>query len=411
MDSDQQTFLFEANKKLGIKDDINILKNKNIIFVYSSAKCGSTSLVSSLRLSCFEQFTVVHLHNDTMLKIMYKIHNVTIKDIIEFNRSLNKNVYVFDIFREPIEHKMSLYFEILDTFHFNVNTTDIKTLTLEKIIKRFNDVFPHIVYLDYFESVYEFQTPPLIVPFDFEKGYIHYKDSNGINYIKLRLRDADTKWSTILSQLFRNNIWVVKDNVMASSAKRPLYKFYEQFKKSYRLPMNFFEELKSSSSSVLDSYLSPEEKEAYFQKWEISSLATEFKAFTDEQYRLYVEISRENKHISQCHLNHYIDNGCECATCWERRKELRQKLLKPLPLQHQPQQLQHQPQQLQHPQHQPQQLQHQPQQLHPQHHLQLQLPQHQPQLQSKSLKQINQTQQQTFEQPPEPKRKLALSFL
>lgn len=320
-----ENILFEANKKLGIKEDLNIPKNRNLIFVYSSAKCGSTSLVSSLRLSCFEQYTVIHLHNDTMLKIMYKIHDVTIQEIIEFNRSLNKTIYVFDIFREPIEHKMSLYFEILDTFHFNVNgnnSDDLKTLTLEKIVKRFNLLFPHIVYLDYFESVYKFQAEIEEKPvFDFEKGYMHFEDSNGVNYIKLRLRDANTKWSSILSQLLKNNIWVVKDNI-TSASKRPMHKFYEQFKKTYKLPINYFKELADMPLTYLDAA----EKQQYLDKWLEFSDPTTTEPFTDEQYRLYVEISKENKHISQCHLNHYLDNGCDCKSCCEKRNQMRQSL-------------------------------------------------------------------------------------
>lgn len=321
--------LIAANEKLGIREEMNIPKNRNLIFVYTSAKSGSTSLVSSLRLSCFEFCTVIHLHNDTMLKIMYQINNLTIQDIIEFNASLGKRVYVFDIFRHPVEHKLSLYFEILDTFHFNVNSMDIKNLTLDKIVTRFNKLYPHILCPDYVESVYKFQDTNLFdKPFDYDTGFLHLVDSNGVNYIKLRLMDSETKWAKILSTILKNNVWIVKDNV-TSMSKRPMHKYYDQFKSDYKLPTNYFEELKQNP--VLDKYLSPSEKEEYLAKWNKLVSDTAFQPFTDEQYNLYIEISRENKHITQCQFNHYLDNGCDCSQCSQRRANMRNTLKKGVP--------------------------------------------------------------------------------
>ena len=84
---------------------------KDVIFVYCAPKVGSTTLVTSLRLYLSERFVVIHVHNEAMLKVLYKIDNVTIQDIIEFNsKVLKKNVIVFDIFRHQIEHKMSIFF-------------------------------------------------------------------------------------------------------------------------------------------------------------------------------------------------------------------------------------------------------------------------------------------------------------
>ena len=40
----------EVNKKFNLGDDLNIEKNRNLIFIYCPPKVGSTSLVSSIRL-------------------------------------------------------------------------------------------------------------------------------------------------------------------------------------------------------------------------------------------------------------------------------------------------------------------------------------------------------------------------
>ena len=100
-----------ANECLGICDDLNIEKNRNIVFIYSPPKVGSTTLVSSIRLSAAHKFTVHHIHNEIMLKVLYNITNITVLEIIKYNKFLGKRVYVFDIFRSPIEQKMSSYFE------------------------------------------------------------------------------------------------------------------------------------------------------------------------------------------------------------------------------------------------------------------------------------------------------------
>ena len=106
-----------ANQCLGICDDLSVEKNRNIVFIYSPPKVGSTTLVSSIRLSAANKFTVLHIHNEIMLKVLYNITNITVVEIIRYNKFLGKTVFVFDIFRSPIEQKMSSFFEnIIDLY-------------------------------------------------------------------------------------------------------------------------------------------------------------------------------------------------------------------------------------------------------------------------------------------------------
>ena len=125
--------LQETNKKLNIYDDLSIDKNKNIIFVYCPPKVGSTTLITSIRISAFNKFTVLHIHNELMLKVLCNIDNIKIIDIIEYNKNLGKNVYVFDIYRSPIEQKISQYFEKLSIYHFNNSPQSINNYNVNKI--------------------------------------------------------------------------------------------------------------------------------------------------------------------------------------------------------------------------------------------------------------------------------------
>ena len=157
--------LRRANERLLIKDNSNEEKDRNLIFIYCPPKVGSTSLVSSLRLFACEKYTVLHIHNEEMLKKLYDI-DVSINDLIQYNSSLGKNIYVIDIYRVPIEQKISVFFEKLEKIHFNNVVEKIETYPIEKLIHRFNMIMPHLVNHDYYQNQYGISYPQT---FDFEK--------------------------------------------------------------------------------------------------------------------------------------------------------------------------------------------------------------------------------------------------
>ena len=132
--------LKSANKRLLIDDNSNKERQQNIVFVYCPPKVGSTSLVSSIRLFANDKYNVIHLHNESILKILYNI-DVSIIDLIKYNGILGKNIYVFDVYRHPIENKISVFFEKLEKFHFNSSVDIIEKFPIEKIIASFNNLF------------------------------------------------------------------------------------------------------------------------------------------------------------------------------------------------------------------------------------------------------------------------------
>ena len=54
--------------------------NQNIVFIYTPPKVGSTTLVTSLRISASFKLTVIHIHDEAMLSVLTNINNVTIID-------------------------------------------------------------------------------------------------------------------------------------------------------------------------------------------------------------------------------------------------------------------------------------------------------------------------------------------
>jgi hypothetical protein len=303
--------LDNANSALGISNDFTLEKNKNLIFVFTSQKVGSTSLVSSFRLNGAGKFTVIHIHNELMLKVLYGITEVSVMDIIEYNKMLGKNVYVFDIFRSPIEQKISIFFENINTYHFNAPIDVIKEYDIERIIKRFNELFPHIQTNDHFRNKYKLRNIP--EKFDtIDKKLVIVQ--NGITFVKLRLKDS-SEWTRILNNIFGYNIYIVNDY---ETDKKDVNEIYMRFKKNYRLPINYYNNFLKDNKN-LNYYYSTDELTEYLQLWSNKLDQRPFKCFSEDEYKLYSNITRDNQYMSEIHHEHYIDLGCLCNACCRQR--------------------------------------------------------------------------------------------
>jgi hypothetical protein len=314
-DEGKTRLLKEANEKILIHEDMGVERNRNLIFVYVPPKVGSTSLVSSIRLYASHKFTVLHVHNEIMLKVLYDIQGVTVNEMIEYNKFLGKTVYVIDIYRSPVEQKMSAFFETISSFHFNSPIENLKTYKIDKLIRRFNCVFPHIANNDYYREKYELGE---ILPFDFNQKYILQRKGE-ISYIKLRLKDS-SEWGRILSGLLNIEIQVVKDY---ETENKPIKDVYNAFKSQYRLPFNLLETIKNNES--LKNYYSEEERTQYINGWE-NQTCQDCRVYSTEEFTLYNEISVENQYMSDTHTEHYIDLGCTCLACSSKRRKFLEKI-------------------------------------------------------------------------------------
>ena len=318
-DETRKNELKEVNTRIGIKDDLNIEKNKTLIFVYCPPKVGSTTIVSSLRLSASNKITVIHLHNDVMLKVLFNITNTTVNEMIHFNKFLGKKVYVIDIYRTPIEHKMSSFFENIDTFHFNTSIENLKTYSIERAIKRFNYLFPHLVTGDYYRETYHIPTEQH-QSFDFENKYLLTED-NGITYVKLRLQDSH-EWRDIFKKILQMDIYIVSD-YETDNKNTNVKEVYKHFKTNYKIPKNFIDSIKNSPQFLF--YNDINERNEYLKTWEEKSKTEEFIPFDTEEYDFYNKISIDNQYMNEIQDQHYIDCGCSCIACDRKRKILLEK--------------------------------------------------------------------------------------
>jgi len=314
MNDDNRILLIkEFNDAIFRNDSI---KNKNtFVFIYTPPKVGSTTLVTSLRISYARGLNVIHIHDETMLSIITgikNIHNITINELINYNSSIGKLVYVIDVYRNPIERKISEYFELLSAYHFNTTDNNIGNYKLELLIKRFNSLFPFLGRDDYFFEKYNIDVPE---KFDFDNKYL-LVEKNNAKYIKLRLCDSN-EWNRILSNILNIDIVIVSDYQTENKNIRDIYK---NFNDQYKIPYNLFDTIKNCK--YFNYYNSEIEKENYINKWNSKLESTNFEPFTLEKYNFYKEISNENQCYNIIQRDHYLDHGCICNSCCYKRRDL-----------------------------------------------------------------------------------------
>ena len=283
----------------------------NYIFVYTPPKVGSTTLVTSLRISLGKSYNTIHIHDETMLSVLTGINNVKINDIIRFLSDQGKNIYVIDVYRTPIERKMSEFFEKISPYHFNNSAENISKYSIKRISDRFNKLFPHIENGDHYFDKYDIPEP---IPFDFENKYT-IQVINNIRYIKLRLCDS-IFWSNILSNIFQTDIVIVNDY---KTEDKCIGSLYNTFKSEYKIPINYIELIKNDK--YFNFYYNELERNKYLNNL-YSKTTIEFIPYTNYEFNFYINLCLENQYINDIETDHYIDNGCFCAHCSHKRKEI-----------------------------------------------------------------------------------------
>lgn len=284
----------------------------NYIFIYSPPKVGSTTLVTSLRVSLNKSYNIIHIHDETMLCVLTGINDVKINDIISYLSKNGKNVYVIDVYRSPIERKMSEYFEKLSPHHFNNTDENISNYySIKRISDRFNKIFPYIEKEDHYFDKYDILEP---IQFDFENKYT-VQVVNNIKYIKLRLCDS-TLWASILSTIFNIDIIIIDDY---KTENKPLGDLYNTFKNEYKIPSNYIELIKNDK--YFNFYYDENERIHYLNFWS-AKLCEPFIPYNESEFKFYMNLCLENQFINDIQIDHYIDNGCFCKLCTDKRRDI-----------------------------------------------------------------------------------------
>jgi hypothetical protein len=288
------------------------IQQKNLVFIYTPPKVGSTCLVTSIRLSASNKFCVLHLHDEVMLNFLVDgVSGVTVNEIIMYNHHIGKNVYVIDVYRTPIERKFSEFFEKISVYHFNNTENNINNYELERITNRFNNVFPYLSLGDHYADKFGINVLP------FEEGQLYdLQVVNGISYIKLRIKDS-SKWGKILTKLLQTEITIIWDY---ETKDKDIGATYKKFKDAYILPANFFNMIENDK--YLSLYYPKAERNEYLEMWRKKSSTNLFDHYSQIEYNFYVNLYMENQFYNDFQLEHYVDCGCLCSNCSTKRNEL-----------------------------------------------------------------------------------------
>jgi len=292
----------------------------NYIFIYTPPKVGSTTLVTSLRVSLGKTYNIIHIHDDVMLNVLTGL-NVRVNEIIEYIASIGKNIFVVDIYRPSIERKISEYFEKLSPYHFNNTEGNISNYNINRIINRFNKIYPYLALEEHYFDKYDIEEH---ISFNFDKKYT-LQLLNGIKYVKLRLMDSQ-HWPSILSQILQTNIVLINDY---QTKDKGIGDLYNRFKQEYKLPINYYDDFKNDK--YFNFYYSEEERSHYLESW-VNKLDGIFESYTKAEYEFYMNICLENQFYNDIQFDHYIDNGCFCNGCTEKRRDTYFKALKGEPI-------------------------------------------------------------------------------
>lgn len=293
---------------------------RDIVILYCPEKVGSTSIVTSIRISASNKYMVFHSHDNKIADLLNdKVNSINISDLLLNNSVVNpltgqcRKIYIIDIFRTQLERKMSFFFQHISDIHFNNSEQNISAYPLDKIVKRFNDVFVHMSNVDYYNEKYDVEHK--INTFDFENKYV-LQEKNNVFYIKLRLHDAE-HWGSILTNLLNTPIYLIK---YYETMDKNIGKLYTYFKQEYVLPNNFYNLITNDKS--LNIYMKPTEKQQYLEHWSAKVHPSSHCPFTFSEYMFYINISNENKfYCSNSANNHYGDDGCLCDKCVNERKQ------------------------------------------------------------------------------------------
>ena len=164
-------------------------------------------------------YTHGQLYNSSMhkkLKIDPNIFNIINKSI-----AVNRQVYFIDVYRPPIERKISSFFWKYAYTHI----PNYSKLNVYQLIHIFYNKFLRT--LEEYHSINEVMNHynvPLFTSFDFDKKY-NIITKNNMHFIKLRV-DNISEFDKILAYIFQIPIKMHNDNV---TNNKPIYSLYQEF--------------------------------------------------------------------------------------------------------------------------------------------------------------------------------------
>ena len=276
-------------------DDVidHFYKFKYNVFVYCSAKCGSTNLHLSFSAKGIKN---MHIHGALTFAQNYKV-NFSVFDLINYytEKFPNEKFYFIDSYRTPIERKISSFFQ--------ENEALIKEKEVHELIEYFNKNIYKIENYHSIDQIMKESGVPMFKEFDFERGYVVQEKDNKV-FIKLLFKNIDD-WSYTLSQVMGTKIDMIPAN---KTERKSVSNKYKEFKTLYKVPTFYLENVLPHDTHF-QIYNSPQDKLDYVSQWMQKSYIQENTPdiFDPEEY---ISLNKDLKKLSLFEAaNHYMIHG------------------------------------------------------------------------------------------------------
>ncbi len=226
--------------------------NETEIFIYCGGKCGSSTLEKTFKDN---NFKTEKIHSNNEFKYTRKI-NKDVYDVINECRK-KRIIYIIDVYRTPIERKISSFFENIDK-----HLPNYKKMSIDELINIFNKDYLNI--LEEYHPINEIMDKfkhPRIIKYNSNKKYMAIFRDN-IFYLKLRFCDIK-EWDTILSIVFNKSIKISSNN---NTETKEIFKLYTDFKEKYKVPRNYLDNM-IINDKEFNIYNTIDEQQQYYSKW------------------------------------------------------------------------------------------------------------------------------------------------
>lgn len=241
----------EKSNKLELCPDLDVI-------CMTSGKSGSTTLLQTFRQSGYKTYK---FHSKEDFSIRFPNDNLI--DLIK-RSSKNKKLYLIDSYRTPIERKISASF-----YHASENNAnwqkyftkkkplDFENASIEMLIDYFNcNTMDIMEEYQSIEPIMKELSVPEFSSFNFKKKYA-IREQGNLVFIKILFSDIEN-WGSILSEIFKKPIKIIRDNTQKEER-------YNVLKKQYKIKKRLLEKVKKDKYFIL--YTSPENRKKYYEKW------------------------------------------------------------------------------------------------------------------------------------------------
>jgi hypothetical protein len=222
------------------------------VFIYCGGKCGSTTLLHTFKNNGYK---AIHLHGRQHFPTVCKdiVADTGINNFDDFLSHQKGKIYIIDVYRTPIERKISSFFQNILT-HIGPNYSSIP---IDELINKFNKEFLYT--LEEYHPL-DIEMPVFSSSSVGDKEYIVKEEGNRV-YIKLKFSSID-KWGEILSSIFNKNIVMSPMNLSENKEYSAVYK---EFKKKYKVDPSYLHAV--ALCPIFRKYNSSDERQNYIKKW------------------------------------------------------------------------------------------------------------------------------------------------